>query len=635
MNFAIRCSTIARSTGSSLGATCLLGLLSLLAALGCNRQSPAPVAAGKAEGAAQAADAQADSHVRPIDELTLALDAVKQLASPSGAQAAWRARAYLNQWLSRTDFAKVAWTPDPLLKNIASAYQQTPGLNELARRSFSGWPNPQELESQPWLHEQRNDLDYFQQALWLHDIVDRVALPQATPERQDWLAEVEQASGITVAEKLAKADRLFDWTVRNLQLDPLLPAPKPPVATADANEEQRNWASLPAPLRGEPGPGYQNSVRKVLLTGHGDAWERGRVFLLLCRQAGIDAVMLGLHDEATISARAWVAAVLIDKQLYLFDPGLGLAIPGPDLKGIATLEQAVAQPGLLEQLNVTDGPKYPVQQEQLTEIVALIDAAPEALSKRMLLAEQALRGKRHLALTCQPSELKKRLQECRHITGASLWRVPFEAAMFQAVLAARFQQDAGLQWVYSREMSIFLPDRPLAVARNLQLQGMFEDEDQTAGARTMFLAQRTPDRAIDLLQTSNSMRRSIGLAEKLPDDLQQRNAALDRLAHIARRTKQDATYWLALTYLDAGKLSAAREWLADRTLSATPPTPWADGATFNLARIYQQEGNLAKAAELFRAQPESPQHHGNLLRAQWLAAQSAPQVPQSPTGAKP
>jgi hypothetical protein len=597
------------------------GLLGILWMLGCDRATPTPATDGGETTTKPAASAPA-SNVRPIDELTLALDAVKQLAGPNADQAAWRARAYLNQWLSRTDVAKVAWSPDPLLKNIPSSYHETPGLNELERRSFSGWLNPKMLQEQPWLHEQRNDLDYFQQAIWLHDIVERTALPQPTPERQAWLAEVEKASGITVAEKLAKADRLFDWTVRNIQLDPLSPSPKPPVATADANEQQRNWASLPAPLRGEPGPGYQNPVRKTLLTGHGDAWERGRVFILLCREAGIDAVMLGLRDEETIGTRPWVAAVLLDKQLYLFDPALGLPIPGPELTGIATLQQAVAQPGLLEQLNVTDGPSYGVQQEQLTEIVALIDAAPEALSKRMMLAEAALHGSRHLALTCRPSQLEQRLQECQHIDHASLWRVPFEAVMFQAVMAEQFQSNPGLQWAYRREMSILLPQRPLASARNLQLQGEFENDDQVAGARTLYLSLRTPDRAIDLLQTSHAMRQSIGLADELPENIEQRNAMLDFIGHVTRRTKQNATYWLALSYLEAGKVAAAREWLADRTLPATPPTPWTAGATFNLARIYQHEGNAAKAAELFRANPDFPQHHGNLLRAQWLAAKT-------------
>ena len=50
-------------------------------------------------------------------------------------------------------------------------------------------------------------------------------------------------------------------------------------------------------------------------------------------------------------AIVWLCAALIDGQAYLFDARLGLAIPGPDGQGVATLNQALADPAILERMN--------------------------------------------------------------------------------------------------------------------------------------------------------------------------------------------------------------------------------------------------------------------------------------------
>ena len=492
-----------------------------------------------------------------------------------------------------------------MLRNLPSAIRDVPGLlDHLERMEFDQF-----------------DISYYlQQNQWLHDVAERVVREKPSPALAGWLKEIEATSGIASADKLAKAERLFDWTIRNIQLDPLLPPPKPPVATANPSKAQQEFESWPAPRRGEPGPGYQDPPLQTLLFGHGDAWQRGRIFILLCRQLGIDAVMLGVVDETSSSgAQPWAAAVLLDQQLFLFDPALGLPIPGPDRHGIATLEQAIAQPGLLAQLNLQDGAKYSPQQEQLTNIVALIDAEPHALSRRMGLLERSLKGNRYLGLVVAPSKLEKSLRDCKHFSTVSLWRVPFEALLYQTAKQQRLQSDPAMQMEYQREMTMFQPQHPIMQARNLHFQGIFADVDQAIGARTLYLQARAPDREIDMMQTSNLMRERSGLAQRLPEDPKQRDAMLDMLAFVARRSKQHASYWLALTYADSGKYDAAIEWLEQRTIPGTPPTPWMSGAKYNLARIYEARGETAKAQQLYESDVDSPQRHGNLLRAQWLS----------------
>src|SRR5262249_12684440 len=129
-----------------------------------------------------------------------------------------------------------------------------------------------------------------------------------------------------------------------------------------------------------------------------------RIFLELCSQSGLTACMLGLVKEGESTTQPWAAAVLIGDDLYLFDPQLGLAIPGPDRKGIATLNQFVADEKIREQLKPAAGPEYPVQTKAAGAIAALIEVQPEALTGRMLLLEGPLNAARRQSRTEQVSE---------------------------------------------------------------------------------------------------------------------------------------------------------------------------------------------------------------------------------------
>ncbi len=51
---------------------------------------------------------------------------------------------------------------------------------------------------------------------------------------------------------------------------------------------------------------------------------------------------------------------------------------------------------------------------------------------------------------------------------------------------------------------------------------------------------------------------------------------------------------------------------------AKPTSPWQAAARYNLARCYEAEGQLAKAIEIYESDTDSPQSHGNRLRARWL-----------------
>ena len=183
--------------------------------------------------------------------------------------------------------------------------------------------------------------------------------PIASLER--WVTDLDQPED---ADQLRRVVKLFDWTVRNLQLD------------------RQRWIDLPQDLITESTGERIREIRYAwenLTTGHATAEERARVFILLGRQLGIPIVALAIDEDD--GPQFWLTAAKIEDRLYLFDPRLGLPLPGPDGAGVASLQQVRQSPELLRQLDI-EAHTYPVRSEQLQYVSALIDATPAYLSQR-------------------------------------------------------------------------------------------------------------------------------------------------------------------------------------------------------------------------------------------------------------
>jgi hypothetical protein len=573
-------------------------LFAVLISVGCKQQSaiapPTPTAAITNPEAA---------------DLTLALASLRKLAEGNDSQPGQRTIFYLNQWISSDPKTNERWQQDRMLESLPRSLRNTPGLERIAKTQFN-FDDIDYLQAVQWL----DDISYLQQNLWLHDIAERVVREPADAKLQSWLKEIEASVGLPEAEQLAKAERLLDWTTRNIQLDPLPPIPKDPLATAGSTE-----TVMPS-ARGEVGPGYAHLPLEILLYGHGDAHERARVFILLCRQVGIDVAMLGFPEEQSTVRRGWLPAALVGGKLYLFDTALGMPIPGPNGKGIATLDQVTNQPEILRQLDLP-GIAYPITEKDLKlGPVAMIDAEPSALAWRMQLLQEAMPQARKLALATQPSQFEPKLRKA-NVSGVSLWSAPFEAVLFRFGQQQLASQNPQVAMALYKQNVLFLPARPLIKARNLHLQGRFENEDQKLGARALYLQSRPPDREIDAMSTNEFYRKSIGLEQSLSKDPAKRKASLDMFTDIAREGKFHATFWLGLTYYESGKYEAATEWLGERTVQVSPPSPWTPSARYNLARCYEKLGRMELAKQWLESDQDSPQRHGNLLRAKGLVAE--------------
>jgi len=381
-------------------------------------------------------------------------------------------------------------------------------------------------------------------------------------------------------DDLQRAKQLFDWTVRNIQL-------------VDLRMQ---------PIRQRP---YE-----TLLLGSGTLLDRAWVFILMARQQGLDAVMLGLYDRSDrtkTEISQWIPAVLIEQKLYLFDPNLGLPIPARggirrdeagrlDIQP-ATLEQAAADEAILRQLDIDEAHPYPVKADDLKHVVAMIEASPACLTQRMRMVEMRLAGKDKMVLTTSPSALAARLKQCAHINEVRLWDAPYQ------LLAQRMQlRPAVAQWQARMQMPFYAGRAPyLMKGRILYLRGRHTGEPNAA---EMYQLARPAGREID--------------TAKMPPHIQ----AVYQVA------KMHASYWLGLLAMEQGNYRAAIDYFTRRVLEATPGGPWTHGAKYNLGRVYEALRQPEKAWKEYESDVTSPGLYGNLLRARWLGSKTA-KVPKA------
>ncbi len=545
------------------------------------------------------------------DHFDAALDFLKMRNEHNLDRSASQASYHLNRWI-RDETADPRWMIDrPILNTLPDVIRRAPATKEiLSDKSLA------QLEFLP------GDVLFLEESRWLHAIAKTAAASEPAPAFARWLAE----AGLEpkAAKKLAIAEAVFDWTVRNIQLDELLPYPKSSAAGPVAGAENDERASWPPPMLGLPGPGYTGDPWHVLLYGHGDSYQRASVFILLLRQMRIDAAMLAI-DSKTGRAQPWLPAVLIENQLYLFDAELGLPLPGPAGKGVATLAQVIADSAILEALHIGENYTYRVSQADLDKVVALLDASPESLSQRMRLVEQNLGAEDQMTLTVASAELQREFRACQGIQDVRLWEVPIETVIYQQAYRMLLSRDTELQWKDFLEHGVFNELTPVVKGRRRYLLGQFNNQGDEPGATSYFLAARMADSALEDLaskraQAAMGLERPRGMSEAVW------NGRIEQVKRLQIEAKQHASYWLGLTHVQQRNDQVAANWFKTRTLESYPDGPWTHGARYNLARCYESMGKTDEAKRLYMID-ESPQRYGNLLRAQSLEGEAATKQP--------
>lgn len=516
---------------------------------------------------------------------------------------------HLNEWVRHEPIDR-DWIADPMAARVPP---------ELANQTTI-----EGLKSQRFI---QYDTLFLEETVWLRDLAKWIPQdgPPADPKLLAWLKEQSPQLGAEGADDLAAAERIFDWTVRNVQLDadPATADKQPPDEAKDSAERKdadKDAAGKPSdpPIVAPPGARYWPS--EALLMGHGDALVRARVFIGICRQRGIDAVALAVQDDATSATRPWAVGVLVAKQLYLFDPWLGLPIPGPGGRGIATLDQAQTDETLLRALDLSETERYPFTAADVRGTVALIEANAPHLTMRMKLLEAHLAGDNRLTLTVQPSEFAARLRQAKGLANVRLWTVPFQANLFKQ----QFAENRAAYIAAAKQEQAFVGLHPLTQGRRRHFRGQFQNQDVTAGAKPLYNSCRTSDELIDAIGKSEEARQAIGLDRVIASNPELASNSTLRAEFIAdrqrimREMKLLGTYFLGLACFDSGEYEVAANHMEKRVLGDFPDNRYAAGARYNLARAWEALGENAKAQAIYEGD-DSPQRYGNLLRAKRLA----------------
>ncbi|MEX0614191.1 MAG: CDC27 family protein [Pirellulales bacterium] len=439
---------------------------------------------------------------------------------------------WLNQWLRQSE-PKTDWgaaATDPLLDTLDG--------HQSSDEALAPYISDQALSAQAF---QPYDGRLLQEAVWHRDI-----------------ARWAQGANFNDVDR---ATALFDWTVRNVQL----------VADEEA-AAHRPW--------------------QVLLYGRGSAKQRAWVFAMLCRQQGLDVVMLA---TSAAESKFWLPALLVEDQLYLFDTRLGLPIPAAGGEGIATLQQIREDDSLLRQLDL-EGMPYPVTADALANVVPQIVADPFDLTRRARQVESKLTGDDHLVLTSRPSELAERLKSIPQLADARLWDLPFRTLRDQLTLspvAARRREALAFEPFAIRPVLWKARTRHFQGRRSIDEQSEEETIDDHREAAQLYTNKSVRPTDRDIAQTASVGERRVDMTAKL-----------------------NAAYWIGLLSFDDERYDVAAHWLGRPELSAAE-SPWGAGARYNLARTLEAQEKLDEAIKLLE-QDTSPQRHGNMLRVRAL-----------------
>lgn len=399
-------------------------------------------------------------------------------------------------------------------------------------------------------------------------------------------------------DDLTRVRRVFRWIIEQIELVPA--------------------GSLAAPGLGQVfARPYDVLMRGMATEAEGFWAERGWLFMVLCRQLGVDVGLLTYTSAGANEPLIWTCAALIDGDLYLFDTRIGLEVPGPGGVGVATLDDALRDPSVLAQLDLPGQSSYGTSREALlaspNKIGVRIDSSPDYRSPRMALLQGSLAGKNRTLLYRDPADERDRFVRAlgEHSGGVKLWELP-------AFVEAHLFNDPRFVEATKHALMLFDPNfYPLVYARIRQLRGEIPEAIQEYvtfrfAERPMLVNKRAP----------------------MPPEIQQ---ALD--IH--------ATYFLALCHLEQQHTDQA-EFFFKETLRLLPEPGrgqpyyhmfrW--GAESNLARLCEARGDDARAIAYYTQPDPTTQRHGNLVRARELVWRNPtgplpPALPPAPSSATP
>jgi hypothetical protein len=595
-------STIQRQRPLAVTFVLSLTALVIIAAVGCKDDTQTL----RSIQASRQLKQQAETKINHLGE---AFGLVSNLVELQPESAARQITYHLNSWKqSQAGGAKID-VPTDLLKTVSQILPIETLSGAATRETFD-----------------EADVDFLKLRYLYRQVAETARSSNVTdPLFESWITANRGTLGSENADQLSVALRLFDWTVRNIALQPL---ELPEVATS---------ARLPQGMALN-GPGYRQTPLQTLFRGTGDALQRSATFIGLCRQAELPACLLATAPSADSAdqPRPWVVGVLIGNEVYLFDCGIGVPIVGPGQAGIATLAQARRDATVLRRMNVPGWFDYPFTKDDVQQCVALLMMTPESVSGRAFQLQQSLTGDLRLGVYDNPKETADAFVSVSGIATAKIWDIPLLANIYQSAVNRIAEQDPMVMFLITAPWAVLESDfdqaRRLALGRWRHLQGDFagDENEQVEGAKKLYLSQRQPEFEIADLRIDVELQKRYGIRRELgvPADVYDRQ--IQQVQMFIRQGKVIAIYWLGLIQYDTNRMDLAKNWFGQRVLEDGIESDWEDAARYNLARTLEMLGEADRATALYKTEG-MPEEHGNRIRARLVNREVEPAETSEPT----
>lgn len=399
------------------------------------------------------------------------------------------------------------------------------------------------------------------------------------------------------------------------------------------------------PLAGDDDATLPLGPFESMLYGRGTAADRAWVFSVLMQQRRIPVVVLALPDAADNQLNSLLVGVLVGNELNLFDVALGLPVPDPDesagdaiIHRPATLKQAIADDGLLRQLDADDR-AWPVTAELLQQARVQIIGDTSLWSRRMEGLNNALTGSSivYMPLTGdagmierlstalegqipadrigvwdyadQQRSARESLSDDQQ-SQLEAWNIPLEVPYLISVADESPNEppkvivdDVGRQTLRVARVDQILGQSPKAIPRFLKVQGWRQVPPTTRNHAPLELNPTT-------IAFINS---------KLPDKV--------REAH--QLAAEQARFWRATCQLQQGNWSAAardlESYIVEANRGATVSGVYRDQAAYLCGIALAFDGRLSRASAYMRLVPaEAPSADtARLLEKRWTALAAA------------
>lgn len=373
------------------------------------------------------------------------------------------------------------------------------------------------------------------------------------------------------------------------------------------------------------------SPYQIYLLGKATAADRAWLFAEMLRQLKINTVVLSATRPA--DAEAWdinqpfVIGVLLDQQVYLFDPKLGLPLTVPTPAGagsaVATLEQVRSNPDILKQYAIADDKPYPVTAEMLKSPGVFIIGDTGLWCYRFNRLQRAFTGSRAMVISEPLIDIEGQQGQITRIANwpgkpweasqIAVWDYPESQLSGQESLSAQHQQtltrltDAWKTPVVGEKVK--RDNQEVSVARGSNLY-LFARLDHAQG------------KLEDAVKGYTGVRVQL----KQRPELQE---VTERLVYAYLMADEDTLYWTGVGKVDQGT-KTDRRIATDKLqqyLKVYSKGRWVDASHALLAQLAADAGDFATAiSEIQKIAPDHPQRHGfEFLKRTWeQAAASAP-----------